>query len=50
MTITFGMRSFPHIFSTLLQIMGYILLVNMYYSNQMCAFSELLTMTIDPSE
>ena len=41
---------FPPIFPTPLEMMCSNLSVNMSSSDQMCTFSELLTMNIDPSE
>ena len=47
MTINFGIRHFPSIVATLIEMMGSILSENMSYYEKMCALAELSTMTID---
>ena len=49
-TIPFGVRYFPYIVATPLEIMGSILSVNMSSSEKIFALEELSTMIVDPSE
>ena len=48
--IIFEIIYFPLISDTPLEMMGYILSVNMYYSEKICTLVDLSTMHFDPSE